>query len=140
MNVQSYINYCTGLSYYDLENFAGQNYQECYYYIKSVSDANPNHVLVGAIFTSLASNGKLAEKERYFVASFVGGMSDDEIYETAGSFWSEEAQQIAEDLVSAFPSNIQEAFVKLCIAVLCVDGNVDSYESSFLRRLTSRMY
>lgn len=130
------ISHCLSLGYRQLEDYAGENYQKIYYYIKDVkNNVNPNHVLVGTIFTAIASDGKFNDDEWKFISSFVGGFSHDEAYDTAGSFFSEEAQRIAEDLANSFPYEIKEAYVKLCIAVLAVDNRVDGNEVGFLKRL-----
>lgn len=136
MNIQSKINYYLGLSYYDLENYAGENYKIAYTYISSVaSDINPNTLLIGAMFTCIAVNGKFSEKEWDFVASFIGGYTYDEAFETINEYYCDDAEQTTRDVVNAMPGDIKEAFINLCILVMCVDGRVDSYESSFLYSL-----
>ena len=136
MNVNSIINYCTGLSFYDLQDYAGENYVEVYNYMTQNYDGEKvNTLLIGSIFTCVAADGKLSEAEWNFIASFIGGYSYDEAFAVAGEFYNDEAQSIVQELVSLFPYNIAEAYIKLCIAVLCVDGRVADYEKYFLNKI-----
>ena len=136
MNVNSIINYCTGLSFYDLQDYAGENYQKVYYYMTANYDGEKvNTLLIGSIFTCIAADGKLSEAEWNFIASFIGGYSYDEAFAVAGEFYNDEAQSIVQELVSLFPYDIAEAYIKLCIAVLCVDGRVADYEKYFLNKI-----
>ncbi len=136
MNVQSVINYCSGLSYRQLENFAGENYLEVYNYMKANYDGEKvNTLLIGSIFTCVAADGKFNDAEWQFISSFIGGYSYDEAYAVAGEFYNDEAQDIVAQLASLFPSHIRDAFISLCLAVLCVDGRVADYERYFLNKI-----
>lgn len=136
MNVQSIINYCTNLSYRDLENFAGENYLTVYNYMKRNYDGEKvNTLLIGSIFTCVAADGKFNDDEWRFISSFIGGYSYDEAFAVAGEFYNDEAQDIVRQLVELFPSDVSEAFVSLCLAVLCVDGRVADYEHYFLNKI-----
>ena len=136
MNVSAIINHCKGLHYYDLERFAGENFNVVYDYIKNNhTSVKPNDVLVPTLFTCIAVDGVLHEEEWRFIMTFIGGYSYDEAKATAGAFYSDEAQSIVRKLVNSFPSYVSEAFVKMCIAVLCVDHQVDYIEKSFLNSL-----
>lgn len=133
MNVQSTINYCLGLNYRDLENFAGQNYQKIYNALKSkYAGEKINTVLIGSIFTCVASDGKLTDDETKFIQMFIGGYSYDSAFDTAKQFYNAEAQDIVRGLYDSFTSELKEAYVNLCIAVLAVDKNVTSMEKTFL--------
>ena len=136
MNVQSVINYCSGLSYRQLENFAGENYLTVYNYMSANYDGEKvNTLLIGSIFTCVAADGKFNDAEWNFIASFIGGYSYEEAFAVAGEFYNDEAQSIVAELANMFPSNIRDAFLSLCIAVLCVDGRVADYEKYFLNRI-----
>lgn len=136
MNVNALINRCVNLSYYDLEDFAGKNYVKVYEYMTACYEAEKvNTLLIGSIFTCVASDGKMAEKEWKFISSFIGDYTYDEAFSVAGEFYNAEAQSIVKDLVGMFPDSIAEAFICLCIAVLCVDGRLDGAEADFLREL-----
>jgi len=136
MNVNSVIDSCIGLSYYELESFAGENYKKVYSHISAnYSEKNANSLLIGTIFTCIASDGKLTEKEWRFISSFIGGYTYDEAFDVAGEFYNDEAQKIVKELVEILPGDISEALIKLCVAVLCVDGNIEHYESTFLRTI-----
>jgi hypothetical protein len=136
MNVQSIINYCTNLGYRDLENFAGENYLTVYNYMTRNYDGEKvNTLLIGSIFTCVAADGKFNDAEWQFISSFIGGYSYEEAFSVAGEFYNDEAQDIVRQLVDLFPSDISEAFVSLCLAVLCVDGRVADYERYFLNKI-----
>ena len=136
MHVNYLINYCVNLSYYDLEDFAGENYKKVYYYIAERNDGEKaNTLLIGTIFTCVASDGKLTEKEWKFISSFIGGYTYDEAFSVASEFYNDQAQDTVRGLVDVFPSDIAEAFISLCIAVLSVDGRVEGKEVDFLRTL-----
>ena len=133
MNIQSTINYCIGLNYRDLENFAGQNYQKIYNTLKQkYAGEKINTVLIGSIFTCLASDGKLTDSETKFIQMFIGGYSYDSAFDTAKQFYNAEAQDIVRDLYKSFSSEVKEAYVNMCIAVLAVDKNISDMEKKFL--------
>ena len=136
MNVQSVIDYCTGLSYRQLENFAGKNYCIVYDYMCQNYDGEKvNTLLIGSIFTCVAADGKFNDAEWQFISSFIGGYSYEEAFAVAGEFYNDEAQDIVSQLASLFPSSVREAFLSLCLAVLCVDGRVADYERYFLNKI-----
>lgn len=136
MNVQSVINYCTNLGYRDLENFAGENYLTVYNYMTRNYDGEKvNTLLIGSIFTCVAADGKFNDAEWQFISSFIGGYSYEEAFSVAGEFYNDEAQDIVRQLVELFPSDVAEAFICLCLAVLCVDGRVADYERYFLNKI-----
>ena len=133
MNVNSVLDYCLGLSYRDLENFAGNNFMKVYRHIQATSSVNPNDVLVPTLFTCIAADGKLSEGEWKFIASFIGGYSYDEAFATAGDFFCDEAHRVVRDFIRAFPSDVAEAYISMCLAVLAVDRKIEGYEIEFLR-------
>ena len=136
MNVNSVINHCLRLSRYGLENFAGENFSKVYYYLEKIHPGEEvNQVLVSSIFTCIAADGKISESEWKFIASFVGGYTYDEAFRMAGSFYSASAQSSVREVCGFLPTEILEAFLSLCIAVLAVDGKVEGSEISFLRSL-----
>lgn len=133
MNVNSVLDYCLSLSYRDLENFAGNNFMKVYRHIQATSSVNPNDVLVPTLFTCIAADGKLSEGEWKFIASFIGGYSYDEAFATAGEFYCDEAHRVVRDFIRAFPSDVAEAYISMCLAVLAVDRKIEGYEIEFLR-------
>ena len=135
MNINSVIDHCINLSYYDLENFAGENFMKVYRHIQAVSSTNPNDVLVPTIFTCIASDGKISEGEWKFIASFIGGYSYDEAFATAGEFYCDEAHRVVRDFIRAFPTDIAEAYISMCLAVLSVDKRISGDEVSFLNSI-----
>ncbi len=133
MNIQSTINYCLGLNYRDLENFAGENYQKIYNTLKQKHAGEKiNSVLIGSIFTCVASDGKLTDAETKFIQMFIGGYTYDSAFEVAKDFYNTQAQDIVRDLYKSFPTEIKDAYVNLCIAVLAVDKNITDMENRFL--------
>ena len=137
MNVNAIISHCSGLSKYQLEDFVGNNYMVVYRYIESLKGYKytPNEVLLPVMFTCIAADGKFSEGEWEFVASFMGRYSYDEAYKEAEMHYSDWAQDIVRKYVGMFPSDVSDAFVKMCIGVLCADCRVDSYESTFLSKI-----
>ena len=135
MNINQTINYCLGLSYYDLENFAGRNFMKVYDHIKAVSSTNPNDVLIPTIFTCIASDGSLSEGEWKFIMTFIGGYSYNEALATAGEFYCAEAQEVVSNFIAAFPYDVKEAYFNMCLAVLAVDGRISNYEATFLNNI-----
>ena len=119
MDVNSTINYCKSLSFYDLQDFAGRNYQKVYN------------------FVCIAVDDRMTEDEWMFVVSFIGGYSYEEARATAASLRTKESQEIVKKFYDAFPYDISEAYLNLCIAILCVDQDFDAYERTFLRTLIS---
>ena len=136
MNVNSVINHCKSLTFGQLQDFAGKNYVKVHEYISQRHPSEKaNTLLIGTIFTCIAVDGKLSDNEWNFIAQFVGGYSYDEAFKVASEFYNDEAVRVTRDLYAFFPNDIKEAYANLCIAVLCVDGRVDSAESSFLYKL-----
>lgn len=135
MNINATINHCLGLSYYDLENFAGRNFMVVYDHVKATSRVNPNDVLIPTIFTCIASDGSLSEGEWKFIMTFIGGYSYNEALATAGEFYCQEAQNVVRDFIAAFPYNVKEAYINMCLAVLAVDGRISNYEATFLNNI-----
>ena len=136
MNVQSIINHCLGLGYRDLENYAGENYVKVYNYIcKETTGENANTLLIGSILTCVASDGKLSDLETKFMQSFIGGYTYDSALNAASNFYNDEAQNIVKNLYNKFPSDVKEAYVKMCIAVLAVDKKIADYERCFLNKI-----
>ncbi len=136
MNARAIANHCMKLSFYDLQNFAGKHYQNVYDYIKTYHPTtSARDILVGTIFTCVASDGTLSGKEADFVASFIGGYSYDDSLDTAGAFLSEDARNVVRDLAKKFPSEIRESYVSMCIAVLAVDKRLDGEEIDFINSL-----
>jgi hypothetical protein len=133
MNIQSTINYCLGLNYRDLENFAGENYLKIYNSLKQkYAGEKINTVLIGSIFTCVASDGKLTDAETKFIQMFIGGYSYDSAFDAAKQFYNAEAQNTVRDLYKSFSAEIKDAYANLCIAVLAVDKNVTDMEKKFL--------
>ena len=136
MNINSMVNYCLGLSYHELENFAGQNYKKVYDHIaKTHGGEKANTLLIGSIFTCIATDGKLSEREWKFISSFIGGYSYDRALSVAGEFYCDEATETTRKLINFFPSDVSEALISVCIAVLAVDGKMEGPEMAFLRSL-----
>ena len=135
MNINQTINYCLGLSYFELENFAGKNFMKVYDHIKAVSSTNPNDVLIPTIFTCIASDGSLSQGEWDFIAYFIGGYTYERALATAGEFYCQEAQDVVANFIASFPYDIKEAYINMCLAVLAVDGRISNYESCFLNNI-----
>lgn len=135
MNVNHEINYCKGLSLFKLQDYAGENYKIVYNHIENKNPGNANTLLIGTIFTCVASDGKLSDTEWDFIAQFIGGYTYDEAFKVASEFYNSEAQKVIKDLYDLFPANVKDAYLKLCIAVLCVDGKIDSKESTLLNSI-----
>lgn len=135
-NVNNIINYCLRVSYKELENFAGENYQTLYYHFKNRSTGEEaNTLLIGTIFTCIATNGRLSEGEWNFIAKFIGGYTYDEALSVAGEFYCQEAKDTVKGLVNALPYDLKDAMMNLCIAVLCCDGRIDSFEKDFFNEI-----
>ena len=136
MNINSVIDYCLGLSLRDLQNYAGGNYEKVYRYISSgYSGEKANTLLIGSIFTCVASDGKFSDAEWDFIAQFVGGYSYDEAFAVASEFYNIEAQNTTKELGAMFPSDVRDAFLCLCIAVLCVDKRLNDAEVDYLKKV-----
>ena len=135
MTIRSVLDYCLGLNYRDLENYAGENFLMVYNHIRTVRSTNPNDVLVPTIFTCIAADGKLSEGEWKFIASFIGGYSYEQAIATAGEFFCDEAHRVVHDFVRAFPQDIREAYICMCLAVLAVDKRIEGYEVEFLNTI-----
>lgn len=136
MDINAVINRCLGMDYYTLEDFAGQNYKKLYNFIASKHDGEKaNTLLIGSIFTCIASDGKFSDGEWEFISKFVGGYSYDEAFKVASEFYCDEAQNITKDLLKIFPADIQEAFLCFCIAVLAVDKRFNDAEVTYLKKM-----
>ena len=135
MTIRSVLDYCLGLNYRDLENYAGENFLMVYNHIRTVSSTNPNDVLVPTLFTCIAADGKLSEGEWKFIASFIGGYSYEQALATAGEFYCDEAHRVVRDFIRAFPQDIREAYICMCLAVLAVDKRIEGYEVEFLNAI-----
>ena len=136
MNINSVIDYCVDLSFYDLQNYAGENYNKVYAYISQKHGGEKaNTLLIGCIFTCIACDGKLSEKEWDFIAQFIGGYTYDKALSVAGEFYCDEAQSVTKELGTVFPSDVRDAFLCLCIAVLCVDKRLEDAEVDFLKKV-----
>lgn len=135
MRINDVIRHCKSLSFYKLQDFAGENFNVVYNHIKSVSSTNPNELLIPTIFTCIATDGKLSEKEWDFIAQFIGGYSYDEAFATAEEFFNYDAQETVQKLADLFPGSIREAYVKMCVAIMTVDNRVADEELIFLETL-----
>ena len=137
MNVNGIINHCLGLSRYELEDFIGRNYMVVYNFIDNLKGYShtPNEVLLPVMFTCIATDGKFSEGEWNFVVSFMGRYSYEEARNEAEIHYADWAEDVVRKYVDMYPPEVSEAFVKMCIGVLCVDGRVDSYESTFLHKI-----
>ncbi len=136
MNIESKVNYYLNLSFDELEKECGYNYQKVFYYVKdNYHNVNPNHLLVGIIFTSIASDGKFSEGEWKFVRSFIGGYSYDEAFTQIHGFYNDKAIEIAKDVLRKFPYDIKEALINVIVSVLCVDGRYNNNEIEFINRI-----
>ena len=135
MNPRKVAEQCMNLSFFQLQDFAGKNYNKVYEYIEARDPGNANKLLIPTIFTCIASNGRLSDREWDFIKQFIGGYTYDEALDTAGEFYHEDAQNIVRELVACFPMDIKEAYLSLCIAVLAVDERFDGAEVDFLNSL-----
>lgn len=136
MDIESKVNYYSSLSFNELEKECGYNYQKVFYYVKeNYPKVNPNHLLVGIIFTSIASDGKFSEGEWKFVRSFIGGYSYEEAFTQIQGFYNEEAKIIAKDVLRKLPYDIKDALINVIVSVLCVDGRNNSYEEEFINKI-----
>ena len=136
MNINSVIDYCMGLSHFELQHYAGDNYQKVYNHITKCYDGKKaNTLLIGTIFTCIASDGKLSEAEWNFIAQFIGGYTYDEAFAVASDFYNDEAQELTKELGAMFPSDIRDAFLTICIAVLCVDKRLNDAEVAYLKKV-----
>ena len=136
MNINSVIDYCLGLSFYDLQDYAGENYKKVYNHICAKHDSEKaNTLLIGSIFTCIASDGKLSEAEWNFISQFIGGYTYDEALSVAGEFYNDEAQSVTKELGLLFYDDIRDAYLALCIAVLAVDKRLDGAEVDYLKKI-----
>ena len=135
MQINATIDHCLELNFYQLQDFAGQNYKKIYNYLKTQID-QPGKTLISLIFTCIASDGKLEKEEWDFIVSFIGGYSFDEALETATKLYSSEARRLAKVFLYNMPTlELRESFVKLCIAILCVDRRFKQSELDFLESI-----
>lgn len=133
-NVEQIVEYCLGLSYNSLEEYAGKNYLKVYEHMTSTYDKEKtNTLLIGSIFTCIAIDRKLSDKEWKFVSSFIGGYTYDEAVNLSSEFKSFEAQDVVKGLVRFYPDEIKEAYIKMCVAVLAVDKRVSDKELKFIK-------
>ncbi|MBP3422172.1 MAG: hypothetical protein J6K86_00235 [Clostridia bacterium] len=138
MDINAVINRCLGMDYRTLENFAGENYKKVYYHISEKHGGEKaNTLLIGSIFTCVASDGKFSDGEWEFISKFIGGYSYDQALQVAGEFYCGEAQNITRDLLRIFPADVQEAFLCVCVAVLTVDKRLGDSEVGFLNYMLS---
>ena len=136
MNLNAVINKCLNMSFYDLQDFAGENYKKMYLYItETETGETANDILIGTIFTCVAADGSLSDREWDFINSFIGGYTYDEAFDVAGQFYNGDAQETTRKLLSVLPYGIREAYVSLCIAVLCVDKRYKDEEFMFLETI-----
>ena len=134
LNVE--INYCLNLSFDDLQKYAAENYQKVYRHISSTYEKEKaTTLLISSLFTCIASDRNFSDLEWKFISRFVGGYTYEEALDMANQFCCKEAQNITSDLAKIFPSNIRDAFVCFCIAVLAVDKRLENTEINFLGKL-----
>ena len=135
MQINNTIDYCLELNFFQLQDFAGRNYQKLYNHLKT-NTPQPGKALVPLILTCIASDGRLEKEEWDFIVSFIGGFSYNEALEKASKLYSDEARQLAKRFLYGFPTlDLREAFVNLCIAVLCVDRRFKQSELDFLQSI-----
>jgi hypothetical protein len=94
-----------------------------------------NTLLIGSIFTCVACDGKFSEAEWNFISRFVGGYTYDEAFKVVGEFYSQEAQDVTKNIGKLFLGDIRDAFLCVCIAVLCVDKRLEDAEVDFLKKV-----
>ena len=135
MTINETISYCKSLEYYSLQDFAGKNFNKVYKFLHDRTSVEPNDILIPSIFTCIAIDGKLNENEWKFISNFIGGYTYEKAFSIAGEFYCKDAQDIVKNLFDTFTGEVRDAFLNLCIAVLCVDKRVDGAEVEFLRSL-----
>lgn len=135
MNYNSIIKYCLSLSYYDLQDYAENYFKIVSYYFQKNIDDKPYDVLIETIFTCIAVDGKLTNNEYDFIKTITNGYnfktSLNIIDKCNNLFYQDKVIQLA----NLFPDNVKDAFIKMCLAILCVDENVDKLETCFINRL-----
>ena len=93
MDIISIIDYCLGFSYSTLQEYASDNYKIVHDYIKNNrTNVNPDSILIGLIYTAVASNNKLFDREKCFVKDLIGGR-DGEIVQNSNDFAKEDVKK-----------------------------------------------
>ena len=123
------------MSFFDLQDFAGRNYQKVYDYLYPRAATSPRNILVGTIFTCIAADGQFSQSEWQFIQYFVGDYSYDDALATAAIFQSSRSQQQVREYLNALPAEIKEAYLNLCVAILALDKHCDVKERQFFLSL-----
>lgn len=136
MYINVEINHCLNLSFDDLQKYAAENYKKVHAYISSTYEKEKaTTLLIGTLFTCIASDRKFSDLEWEFVSQFIGGYTYEEAFEAVKEFKCKEVQNITKELSEIFPSDIRDAFICFCVAVLTVDKRLKNVEINFLGKL-----
>ena len=131
------IEHCKKLSMRKLVHFAKKNYKILYKYLsKRYTHINDHSdLLLGTLYICISANGKLAWSEWEFVGNFVKDFTYEKGKAIVEVFDKEEGRQMARDAISVLPEDMKQAYLNLCIAILCADGRIDKLEKDFLNSL-----
>ena len=132
---------CLNLSDEKLLELATENYKKVWDYIESLKNVQDpkaqKTILIGTVFTCVATDGKLSDKEYRFILQVVGDYSRDEAIKLVEDFNCEETRTVMRDFVRKLPEEIKEAYVALCVATLACDKRLKNKELKFLSFICS---
>ena len=136
MDVNSLVDHCLALSFDDLKDFAWQNYKKVETYIQKMSKkVEPYKLLVPSIYVCIAADGELADEEFEFIKQLLGKSSYIDALDKTAEFFGDQPQKNTKKLYDIFPLEIQEAYLRVCVAVLTVDRSFDQTEVDYLKKL-----
>ncbi len=137
MNIQKTINFCLSLDYKNLKEFASQNYQKLYNFLKEKQSIERlNVVLSGSIFTCVSADGKVTDEEIKFIKDFVGEYSYESLTKMVDEYYAYDAQESIRMLYSVLNDEMKKVLTNLCVAVLTVDKDFDFCENFLLSLMT----
>ena len=130
--MQKYVNY----SYEELVTKAREDLEILVPVFEKVTDGKSAELLVPSILTCLAADGKLTALEVRFMEDVLGErLSYDEAKRLVSGFYSDDAQEVLDQLIDNIGTDLKVVLLELCICAMAVDETLDKNELSFIAKL-----
>lgn len=136
IKIERICEYCSSLSRKELTDFAKDCYGRLYtHFRESRPKSNAEILLSGSVYTVIAYDRQFHQGEWQFVSEVIGGMCEDEAFDSVSQFAGEKNADAVAQLAASLPSDMLEAFWGLCIAALASDGRLSSYDKKLLLKI-----
>ncbi len=130
--MQKYVN----CSYDELVSKAKNDLSILFPVFEKVTEGKSADILLPSIFTCLAADGKITVLEVRFMEDVLGErLSFDEAKRLVSGFYSDEAQNVLDQLIDNIGPDLKVVLLELCICAMAVDETLDKSELAFIAKL-----